>query len=136
MQQINVLNLQRISVEDRAKIAAVDPVVRLTDAGGWFDGEYRETWPAFTSARYLPPDTTSLGTRKDRDRLLADAEVILGGWPFRSTCVPGRQSSSGFISALPKTRLRKGETWRSRLEQWVNRGAETDPGFSRSDSIG
>ena len=34
MRKINVLNLQRLSAVDRAKIEAVDPDVRLTDAGG------------------------------------------------------------------------------------------------------
>ena len=82
MQKINVLNIQPLSLADRAKIEAVDPAVQLTDAGGWFDGEYRETWPAFTAARYLRPDATGSGTREQRDRLLAEAEVILGGWPF------------------------------------------------------
>jgi len=52
MQRINVLSIQRISAEDRAKIEAVDPAIELTDAGGWYDGEIRETWPAFTTARY------------------------------------------------------------------------------------
>ncbi len=79
---INVLNIQRIGAADRAKIEAVDPTVRLTDAGGWFDGEYRETWPAYTAARYLAPGATGGGSREERDRLLAEAEVILGGWPF------------------------------------------------------
>jgi len=82
MQRINVLSIQRISVEDRAKIEAVDPAIELTDAGGWYDGEIRETWPAFTSARYLAPGATGSGTPEERDRLLAEAEVILGGWPF------------------------------------------------------
>ena len=82
MPRINVLNIQRLSAADRAKIEAVDPAIRLTDAGGWFDGEYRETWPAFTAARYLRPDATGSGTREERDRLLAEAEIILGGWPF------------------------------------------------------
>src|ERR1700733_5051791 len=82
MPQVNVLNLQRIGAEDRAKIEAVDPRVQLTDAEGWFDGEYRQTWPAFTATRYLAPNATGSGTRADRDRLLAEAEVILGGWPF------------------------------------------------------
>src|SRR5207244_10352339 len=81
MQHVNVLNLQRISAQDRAKIEAIDPAVELTDAGGWFDGEYRETWPAFSSARYLAPGATGSGTRQERDRLLAAAEIILGGWP-------------------------------------------------------
>jgi phosphoglycerate dehydrogenase-like enzyme len=79
---INVLAIQRISTEDRAKIEAVDPCVELTDAGGWYDGEIRETWPAFTVARYLAPGANGAGTREERDRLLANADVILGGWPF------------------------------------------------------
>jgi phosphoglycerate dehydrogenase-like enzyme len=82
MQEINVLNIQRISAADRAKIEAIDPAIQLTDAGGWFDGEIRETWPAFTSARHLTPSATGSGSREGRDRLLAEAEVILGGWPF------------------------------------------------------
>src|SRR5260370_9878580 len=82
MQRINVLDIQRISAADRAKIEAVDPAIKFTDAGGWFDGEYRETWPAFSSARYLAPGAVGRGTREERDKLLADAEVILGGWPF------------------------------------------------------
>jgi phosphoglycerate dehydrogenase-like enzyme len=82
MANINVLNIQRIGAADRAKIEAVDPAVRLTDAGGWFDGEYRETWPAYTAARYLAPGAPGAGTREERDRLLGDAEVIIGGWPF------------------------------------------------------
>ena len=82
MPRINVLNIQRLSAADRAKIEAVCPAIRLKDAGGWFDGEYRETWPAFTATRYLRPDATGSGTREERDRLLAEAEIILGGWPF------------------------------------------------------
>src|SRR6202521_1144437 len=82
MQLINVLSIERISDEDRAKIEAVDPAIQLTDAGGWYDGEIRETWPAFTTTRSLAPGAAGSGTREERDRLLAEAEVILGGWPF------------------------------------------------------
>lgn len=77
-----MLTIQRISAADRARIEAVDPSIRLTDAGGWFDGEYRETWPAFSASRYLRPGASGHGTRAERDLLLAEAEVILGGWPF------------------------------------------------------
>jgi hypothetical protein len=45
MQRINVLSIHRTSAEDRAKIEAVDPAIQLTDAGGRYDGEIRETWP-------------------------------------------------------------------------------------------
>ena len=82
MRTINVLSLVRTSAADRAMIEAVDPAIRLTDAGGWFDGEFRETWPPFTAARYLAPGSNGSGTRAERDRMLAEAEVILGGWPF------------------------------------------------------
>src|ERR1700758_2382902 len=82
MPGINVLAIQRISAEDRARIEAVDPSIALTDAGGWYDGEIRDTWPAFTAARCLAPSATGAGTREERDRFLAEAEVFLGGWPF------------------------------------------------------
>ena len=73
MQAINVLTIERISTEDRAKIEAIDPAIQLTDAGGWYDGEIRETWPAFTSARYLSPGAMGAGTREERDQLLAES---------------------------------------------------------------
>src|SRR5215207_5608423 len=82
MRTINVLATQRISADDRAKIEASDPAIRLIDAGGWFEGEIRENWTAFAVARYLPPGATGSGSREERDRLLAEAEVIIGGWPF------------------------------------------------------
>jgi glyoxylate/hydroxypyruvate reductase A len=82
MPALEVLNIQRITPAEKAKIEAVDPSVHLTDAGGWYDGEIRESWPAFAAARYLEPDAKGHGTRDERDRLLANAEVVLGGWPF------------------------------------------------------
>ncbi len=82
MRTVNILAMQRTTPAERARIEAVDPAIRLIDAGGWFDGEIRETWPAFTSARYLGPNANGNGTRAERDRLLADAEVVLGGFPF------------------------------------------------------
>ena len=66
---------------DRARIEVVDPAVGLTDAGGWFDGEIRDTWPPYT-ARAICRLAPGPGTREDRDRLLTAAEIILGGCPF------------------------------------------------------
>jgi phosphoglycerate dehydrogenase-like enzyme len=82
MRTIDILATQRITADDRAKIEESDPAIRLTDAGGWFDGEILETWTAFAAGRYLPPGATGSGSREERDRLLAEAEVIIGGWPF------------------------------------------------------
>src|SRR6185312_8234859 len=78
----NILSLQRTTAAQRAQIEAVDPAIRLIDAGGWFDGEIRETWTDYAASRYLLPDSTGAGTREERDRLLGEAEVVLGGWPF------------------------------------------------------
>jgi len=65
-----------------SKIEASDPAIRLIDAGGWFEGEIRESWTDFAASRYLPPGATGSGSREERDRLLGEAEVIIGGWPF------------------------------------------------------
>ncbi|MBV8779144.1 MAG: D-2-hydroxyacid dehydrogenase [Alphaproteobacteria bacterium] len=77
-----ILAIQRTSPAERARIAAVDPAVRFVDAGGWFDGEMRDSWPAYTATRYLGRSALGSGTREERDRLLAEADIILGGFPF------------------------------------------------------
>src|SRR3954467_10885954 len=51
MRNINVLAIQRISADNRAKIEASDPAIQLIDAGGWFEGEIRETWSDFAASR-------------------------------------------------------------------------------------
>jgi phosphoglycerate dehydrogenase-like enzyme len=82
MRAINILSIQRTTAAERARIEAVDPAVRLIDAGGWFDGEIRETWSDYAAGRYLVSGSTGAGTREERDRLLAEAEIVIGGWPF------------------------------------------------------
>src|SRR5260370_5299472 len=82
MRTVNILSLQRSTSAEQARIKAVDSGVRLTDAGGWFDGEIRDTWSDYAIQRYLTPGSTGAGTREERDRLLAEAEVVIGGWPF------------------------------------------------------
>ncbi len=82
MREVNVLSIQRTSPAERARIEAMDPSIKLIDAGGWFDGEVREPWTDYAAARYLIPGSAGSGTREERDRLLGEAEVVLGGWPF------------------------------------------------------
>jgi glyoxylate/hydroxypyruvate reductase len=124
MPQINILNLTRLSAEDRARIEAVDPSVRLTDAAGWFDGEYRETWPAFTAQRYLAPGTTGRGSRQDRDRLLAEADIVIGGWPFPLD-LRARASRLKWFHQRPAgaSNLLRGDLWRSDVTVTTSRGA-------------
>jgi glyoxylate/hydroxypyruvate reductase len=123
MTKINVLNIQRLGAAERAQIEAVDPAVQLTDAGGWFDGEYRETWPAYTAGRYLRPDATGSGTREERDRLLAEAEVILGGWPFPLD-LRARAPKLKWFHQRPAgaSNLLRGDLWGSDVTVTTSRG--------------
>ncbi len=124
MRTIELLSIQRISDADKAQIQAVDPAIRLTDAGGWFDGEIRETWPAFTATRYLAPNAKGAGTRDERDRLLAGAEVILGGWPFPLD-LRARAPRLKWFHQRPAgaSNLRFGDLWGSDVLVTTSRGA-------------
>src|ERR1700730_16655872 len=123
MQTINVLSIERISAEDRAKIEAVDPRIQLTDAGGWYDGEIRETWPAFASARYLARGATGAGSREELDPLLAEAEIILGAWPFPLD-LRARAASLKWFHQRPAgaSNLRMGDLWGSDVTVTTSRG--------------
>jgi glyoxylate/hydroxypyruvate reductase A len=123
MPQVNILSIQRVSDTERARIEAVDPGVRLTDAGGGFDGEYRETWPAYTASRYLARNSTGTGTREERDRLLADAEVILGGWPFPLD-LRARSPQLKWFHQRPAgaSNLLRGDLWGSDVMVTTSRG--------------
>jgi phosphoglycerate dehydrogenase-like enzyme len=123
MRTINVLTLTRLGAADRAKIEAVNPSIRLTDAAGWFDGEYRETWPAFSATRYLAPGATGTGSREDRDRLLADAEIILGSWPFPYD-LRARAPRLKWFHQRPAgaSNLLKGDLWGSDVTVTTSRG--------------
>jgi len=124
MRSVNVVSIQRIGAADRARIAEVDPAIRLTDAGGWFDGEIRETWPAFATSRYLSPRATGAGTREERDRLLAETEVILGGFPFPLD-LRARSPRLKWLHQRPAgaSNLLIGDLWGSDVTVTTSRGA-------------
>jgi glyoxylate/hydroxypyruvate reductase len=123
MQTVNVLSLVPVSARDRARIEAVDPAIRFTDAGGWYDGEIRETWPAQTSARYLAPNAVGSGTREERDRLLAAADVVLAGWPFPLD-LRSRAEKLRWLHQRPAgaSNLRLGDIWGSDVVVTTSRG--------------
>ena len=123
MPTLNVLNTQRLSADARAQIEAVDPAIRLIDAGGWFDGEYRDTWPTYSANHYLAPGATGQGTREERDRLLAEAEVILGGWPFPLD-LRARATRLKWFHQRPAgaSNLRIGDLWGSDVLVTTTRG--------------
>ena len=123
MKKIKILNIQRLSGADRAQIEAVDPAVELTDAGGWFDGEIHETWPAYTAQRYLPPGSIGSGTREERDRLLSEAEIILGGFPFPLD-LRARAPKLKWFHQRPAgaSNLLRGDLWGSAVTVTTSRG--------------
>ncbi len=123
MRNIAILSIQRIGAADRARVEAVDPAIHLTDAGGWFDGEIRDTWPPYAAARYLPPGTSGLGTRDERDRLLGEAEIILGGWPFPLD-LRARSPRLKWFHQRPAgaSNLRLGDLWGSDVTVTTSRG--------------
>ena len=123
MRTVNVLAIQRVKPADRARIEAVDPTVRFTDAGGWFDGEIRNSWPAYTAARYLAPGASGAGTQEERDRLLADAEVVIGGWPFPLD-LRARARQLRWFHQRPAgaSNLRLGDLWGSDVTVTTSRG--------------
>ncbi len=124
MDKLDVLSIQRINAGDRAMIEAVDPAIELTDAGGWFDGEIRQTWPAFTTERYLQPDATGAGSRAERDRLLKQADIILGGFPFPLD-LRARATKLKWFHQRPAgaSNLLKGDLWGSDVIVTTSRGS-------------
>lgn len=123
MQTLNILSLTRMSADDRAKIIATDPAIHLTEAHGWFDGEYRDTWPAYTADRYIAPNATGIGTREERDNLLAAADIILGGWPYPLD-LRARAKRLKWFHQRPAgaSNLLRGDLWGSDVTVTTSRG--------------
>jgi glyoxylate/hydroxypyruvate reductase A len=124
MQSLSVLTLNRLSAADKAKIEAVDPSVRLIDAAGWFDGEYRETWPAFSVRRYVAADANGQGSRAERDALLGRADIVLGGWPFPLD-LRARAPRLKWFHQRPAgaSNLLRGDLWGSDVTVTTSRGS-------------
>jgi glyoxylate/hydroxypyruvate reductase len=120
----NILTLTRLGPADRARIEAVADSVRLTDAAGWFDGEYRETWPAFSVGRYLAPGANGQGTRNERDRMLGEADIVLGSWPFPLD-LRSRAPRLKWFHQRPAgaSNLLRGDLWGSEVTVTTSRGS-------------
>ena len=106
-----------------SRIAAVDRSVHVVDARGWFDGEIRETWPRWTVERYLGRPSGPTSSRLERDRLLASAEIILGGFPFPLD-LRARAPRLRWFHQLPAgaSNLLRGDLWGSDVIVTTSRG--------------
>ncbi|MEM7250320.1 MAG: D-2-hydroxyacid dehydrogenase [Pseudomonadota bacterium] len=123
MSPLEVLSILPTSEADQERIRAVDPRINLVDAGGWFDGEMRESWPEFTVRRYMGPPRTVTSTREDRDQLLNVAEVIFGGFPFPLD-LRARSPKLKWFHQRPAgaSNLRRGDLWQSDVLVTTSRG--------------
>ena len=118
-----VLSLIALPEAVQEEIRAVDPAVALVMAPGWFDGEIRETWPAYTTDRYLGADSTGRGTRAERDALLAGAEVVVVGFPFPLD-IRSRAPRLRWVHQRPAgaSNLRRGDLWDAGVVVTSSRG--------------
>ena len=109
---LSILSLISLPKSIQGKVRAVDPSVALTMAPGWFDGEIRETWPAYTTDRYLPADSHGRSTRRERDALLAEANVVVIGFPFPFD-IRARAPKLEWVHQRPAgaSNLRRGDLW-------------------------
>lgn len=126
---LQVVVIVPVADEALSRIAAINPHLRVIDARGWFDGEIAETWPAYTVQRYLRrrairPGGRAEGTsRVDRDRALASADVVLGGFPFPLD-LRARSPRLRWFHQLPAgaSNLLRGDLWRSDVIVTTSRG--------------
>jgi phosphoglycerate dehydrogenase-like enzyme len=123
MDIVDVLVIQPITTADMEHIATIDSRLHIVDARGWFEGEFRNTWPAWTVQRYLGNRPYPQSTRDERDRLLAKAEVILGGWPFPLD-LRQRAPRLRWFHQFPAgaSNLLRGDLWGSEIMVTTSRG--------------
>jgi phosphoglycerate dehydrogenase-like enzyme len=117
----DIASLVRLSTHEEAAIRAVDDSISLNHYGGWFDGEFRESWPAKTVARYVRGD--GRGTQIERDAALAQAEIIIGGFPFPLD-LRARSPRLKWLHQTPAgaSNLRRGDIWGSDVTVTTSRG--------------
>jgi phosphoglycerate dehydrogenase-like enzyme len=120
---MELLVVQRVTNEDLARISAVDQRLHVMDGRGWFDDEIRDTWPQRTVERYLGTIKSPMKTPQERGRVLATAEIILGGWPFPLD-LRARAPRLRWFHQLPAgaSNLRRGDLWGSDVIVTTSRG--------------
>src|SRR2546426_5915698 len=123
MRTVNVLVIQPIVDEELAQLARLDARLCIIDARGWFDDEIRQTWPQWSVDRYLGKRSCPPSTRAERDRLLAEAEIILGGFPFPLD-LRARAPRLRWFHQLPAgaSNLLRGDLWGSDVIVTTSRG--------------
>ena len=124
MREINILGIQRISAADARGSRRSIRRIRLDDAGGWFDGEIRETWPALCRRALSGPRRQRVTERaRNATGCSPKPKSSSAAFRFRSTCAPARRGSNGFTSAPPaRATCWIGDLWGSDVVVTTSRG--------------
>jgi len=119
---VEVVSVSRLSAADKRRIEEIDPSVRLTDAGAWFEGEIAESWPRQAARNYLGNEKVE-STRAQRDAVLAKAEVIVGGFPYPlDVCARAPKLRWYHQRNAGASNLWRGDLWRSKVMITTSRG--------------
>lgn len=123
MHPVEILVMQPVSDDEMARIAAVDARLHLIDARRVFECEYTETWPEWAVQRYVSSQPQRQTTREERDHMLANAEIILGGWPFPfDLCARATNLKWLHQRQAGASNLRLGDLWGSGVLVTTSRG--------------
>jgi len=120
---LKILSMIPLSDGGRMRIEGIDPSISLVMAPNWFHGEFRDTWPEYTVRSYLPPDLKGKSTREQRDAMLAEAEIVLGGFPFPLD-LRSRAPKMQWFHQTPAgaSNLLNGDLWESDVLVTTSRG--------------
>jgi phosphoglycerate dehydrogenase-like enzyme len=120
---LNILSLTPLPEAIQNEIRAADPSLSLTMAPNWFDGEIRESWPEFTSQRYVTAGSNGQGTKDERDALLAAADIAIVGFPFPLD-IRSRAPKLKWVHQRPAgtSNMLRGDLWKSDVVVTSSRG--------------
>ena len=120
---LNILSLTPLPEGIQKEITKTDASIELTMAPGWFDGEIRDTWPNFTSERYLTPHSNGQSSKSERDKLLDVANIIIVGFPFPLD-IKSRSPNLKWVHQRPagSSNMLRGDLWNSDVLVTSSRG--------------
>ena len=125
---MKVVLIAQVPSEQVEAIAAVDPRIEVEDAWELFGPELVADWPDQTVSWYLPRHFPALvdtpEQRRERDSMLAEAEVICVTFPF-PTRLAGRAPKLRLVHQIPAgvSNLVRGDLWRTNIPVTSGRGA-------------
>ena len=117
----NIVSLVRITPSQATAIRALAPSMELIEAGEVFQGEYAQTWPPATVARYV--SGSGHGTPDQRDAILAAAEIVLCGFPFPlDLCARAPRLRWVHHTPAGASNLQRGDLWGAGITVTTSRG--------------